>query len=56
MHLLLTQISKNKFIFLFVASRILLETSRHVVLTNHVVTRATVAGEEKAIHKAIAKF
>lgn len=54
MHLLFTQMFKNEFIFLFVVLRILLETSRHVVLTNHVGYLGTVAGEDKrAIHKAI---
>lgn len=45
---------KNKFIFLFVVLRILLETSRHVVLTDHVGDVGTVAGEDNgAFHKAI---
>lgn len=55
MHLLLTQTCKNEFISLFLVLRILLETSRHVVLTNHVGYGGTVAGEDKrAFHKAIA--
>lgn len=45
---------KNEFIFLFVVLRILLETSRHVVLTTHVGYVGTVAGEDKReFHKAI---
>lgn len=45
---------KNELIFLFVVLRILLETSRHVVLTTHVGYVGTVAGEDKReFHKAI---